>query len=338
MPINALKLMQSTLEKPSIDINLFFIERLIKPEIKKSAKIIDKYNFAARTVDLSKEINQYFLDVATQQIKSTISKKDLTTEEYSVVSDDLNEKLYTYALNNALSFSDIVLNQLNMDTAKSITSLKDIKNDLWAYCLKFSDGENTFYTFRKMSQGKVATDEPQKLSDRLSSFFDSTTSELKLMDHDAVNFDNKIDCFYASGIFYILRKSSFEQIVGLEEEFKEAADSVIKKILETNLIEGMEHLQKELLEKRSVMKALSNIAKKGTHLGFNGGEIEKMKAVLKAFEGEDLKTSKEGKILLENSSDVTYLLKLLNDYYKQGMVSGKYYGSNSGHVIEAKVS
>ena len=58
-----------------------------------------------------------------------------------------------------------------------------------------------------------------------------------------------------------------------------------------------------------------------------------MKEALHTFEGRELKLSGEGKVVLEDANDVNYFVKLLNDYYKQGVVSGKYYGTNSGQVI-----
>ncbi len=62
-----------------------------------------------------------------------------------------------------------------------------------------------------------------------------------------------------------------------------------------------------------------------------------MKDVLKTFEGRDLKMPEEGKVLLEDSNDVKYLIKLINYYYKKGMVSGKFYGSNAGNIVEVKL-
>lgn len=59
-----------------------------------------------------------------------------------------------------------------------------------------------------------------------------------------------------------------------------------------------------------------------------------MKDALKLFEGKELKLSPTGNLVLENSIDVGYFIKLLNDYYKVGVITGKYYGTNSGSIIE----
>lgn len=38
----------------------------------------------------------------------------------------------------------------------------------------------------------------------------------------------------------------------------------------------------------------------------------------------------EGKIVIQNPKDVDMVIKLLCDYYKQGVVTGKNYGTYSG--------
>lgn len=59
-----------------------------------------------------------------------------------------------------------------------------------------------------------------------------------------------------------------------------------------------------------------------------------MKFVLKKMEGRDLKLTKDGKIKLEDMKDLKDFVKLLNDFYKQGLVTGSFYGTNSGRKIE----
>lgn len=321
------------INQDNVSINLYFITRQWKDGVQKSAKIIDKYDFTARAVDLSVDLNDFFRKIAIKQITKTSDNDDYELEEYSVITDDLGDKIYTYALNNALSFSDVINNQLLTGNHGSFSALSEIKNDLWAYCLKFHSNERTLYTFRKASRGKVATDEPRTKLEKLSSYFDTDDAELKVAITETINFDNKVDCLYHNDEFLILRKSGFEQIVGLEEEFIEAASNVIETIKKTGLVEGIELLESTIKEKRSALKTLSNIAKKGTHNSFDGNEIEKMKSVLNEFEGRELNLTPDGKIHLETNDDVTYFVKLLNDFYKQGVVSGSYYGTNSGQII-----
>lgn len=321
------------IEKDAVSVKLYLITRHIKDGVKKTAKVIDKYSFQARTVDLSADLNEFFVGIAKRQIGKVIDSNDYELEEYTVIGDDLGDKIYTYALNNALSFSDVISKQMLSGNCTNISSLSEVKDDLWAYSIRFNHGEDTVYTFRKTSKGKVVTDEPRTKLERLSALFDTDDAELKAAITETISFDNKVDCLYNNKEFLILRKAGFEQIVGLEEEFAEAASGVIEAISKTELVDGIELLKTAIKERRSLLKTLSNIGKKGTHVAFDNDEIAKMKDALHTFEGRELKLSAEGKVILEDENDVSYFVKLLNDYYKQGVVSGKYYGTNSGQVI-----
>lgn len=312
---------------------LYFVTRSIKEGVKKTAKVVDKYDFNLNKIDLSEEMQSFFKDVLKEQLKKVLSKKDIEMVEYTVIGDDLSNKIYTYALNNALSFSSVINHQLSGDNVPSVTSLKEIQDGLWAYCIKASIDGKEFYSFRKTSKGKVATDQPTNKMQKISSWFDSSDSELKPIIGEIINFDDRIDCMYLDDLFYVFKKGVFEQILGLEEEFIESAKQVIEILHASDLIIGLELIEQDLGKNKSLLKSLSSIAKKNNHEGFDKSEIEKMKSVLSKIEGQELKMTEEGKIMLEDESDVKYFIKLLNDYYKEGMVTGKYYGSHSGEVL-----
>ncbi|MEO3988130.1 Kiwa anti-phage protein KwaB-like domain-containing protein [Plesiomonas shigelloides] len=318
----------------SVTFKLFFITRHVKDGVGKNDKVIDKYTFKANSIDMSSDVCDFFKNNSKTQLEKLTKIDGYDLESYNVITDDLGNKLYTYALNNTLSFSDVIFDQLLTNNIGSITSLKEIKKDLWAYCLKVTNSNNQAYLFRKMSSGKVTTDEPQNKKEKISSWFDSNDSELKVINSETVSFDDKLDCIYFNSEFLVIRKSGFEQIVGLEEEFLTVANDVISVIESTNLVVGVEHIKLNLGKSRALMKTLANIGKKGNHSEFNSDEITKMKDALKRFEGKELKVSKDGKLVLENSVDVGYFVKLLNDYYKMGVITGKFYGTNSGSVIE----
>jgi hypothetical protein len=326
---------QSIIEYQNVSIKLYFITREIKDGVKARDKIIDKYRFKCWNVDISKDLYSFFLRIAKNKLNSIVKSEDYDLEPYAVISDDLSDKLYTYALNNALSFSDVVNKQLVYDDIiESITSLTQIKKKLWAYTLKFVIPEKHVLIFRKLSQGKIVTDQPQTTGGKISSFFDSRTSKLEAVIKESINFDDKLDCLYFNEEFLIFRKIGFEQIVGLEDDFIESANQVIDIIKDTNLVEGIENIEKELKESRSLLKTLSYIGKKGNHQNLNNTKIASMKKVLKQFEGKELETTTNGKLIIKSKRDVRDFIKLLNDYYKQGVIFKKYYGTNSGQLLK----
>lgn len=325
----------SVISNDSASVNLYFISRHIKEGISKSSRVLDKYSFQVNSVDISSDLVDFFKKIATSQLLKAKKTEGYELESYSVISDDLSDRLYTYALNNALSFSDVITNQLPSGKIKSISSLKDINADLWAYCLKVQANKDFVYIFRKISPAKVATDEPRNKLEKISSYFDTNAAELKVVFQETISFDGKLDCVYDGDEFLIFRKSSFEAIVGLEQEFTSNANEVISVIKETDLVEGIEHIEEEVQKSRMLVKSLSSIGRKGHHGSFDSGEFLKMKEVYRQFHGKELKTSPEGKLLIEDAKDVGIFVKLLNDYYKQGLVTGKFYGTNSGSVLES---
>ena len=320
------------------NFHLYLVIRKLKKGIAKSKKVLDKYDFHLKKVDINKELKVFFKSNLLKQLEKTIHKKDLEITDYSVIDDDLSHKLYTYSLNNALSFSKVIKNEFIRKDIENISSLKEIKEDLWAYSLKVEIGDEEdnkyFYSFRKISKGKIGTDENNKtIKEKITALFDINDSKLEVLKKETINFDDKVDCVYINGQFYIFSKSQFETIVGLEEEFKQNADNVISILESNNLIEGIEIIKENLSISKSLLKTLANIAKKGNHNNFNSNEIIKMKEAFKKFEGKELKM-KDNKILIEDTKDMTNFVKLLNDYYKQGIITGKYYGTNSGRLLE----
>ena len=74
--------LQEILDKVSTtnvnDLRLYFITRVLKDNIKKSAKIIDKYLFKVYQVDIDDEIRQYLYDLSIEQLDKVINLKSAT--------------------------------------------------------------------------------------------------------------------------------------------------------------------------------------------------------------------------------------------------------------------
>lgn len=335
MPVQSkIENIKSIITDESVSLNLYFITRHVKDGVAKSKRSVDKFTFKTNSIDISTDLVKFFVDITKKQLEKITKKKGYELENYTVISDDLSDKLYTYALNNALSFSDVITKQIPSGDVSAVSSLKDLNNDIWAYCLKIEAKGNSAYIFRKLSASKVSTDEPRTSREKFASYFDSSSSELKIVSHETISFDDKLDCIFTNDEFLIFRKSSFESIVGLEEEFTENAKKVIATLKEADIVEGIELIEEEIAKSKPLLKSLSSISRKGNDANFNENELSKMKNVYKQFENKELKCNSAGKLLIENKGDVKIFVKLLNDYYKQGMITGKYYGTNSGNVIK----
>jgi hypothetical protein len=320
------------------DARLFFITRVLKEDIKKTSKVMDKFLFKVYQVDIDDEIRQHLYDLTKEQLEFVI-KKEFEMVDYDVVSDD-TEHLFTYSMKNkVMSFSDVICNQLNNDVPR-INSIEEIvKHDeeLWAYCVGFNDTEikDWIYTFRKIQANKVAIDEKDNTKFKIKTirtFFSTTSKKLELLKGETVNLDKQIDCIYYEEIFYILKKGYFEQIVGLQEEFKEEAKKVIEELKKTNMIEGLEMIEKQIEDKPSIHKKLVRISRIGNYRNINAKTIKKMQTVCKKY-GDKLNL-KNGKLSIEEEKDIEMVLKMLADYYKTGEVSGKDYGTFAGKELK----
>ena len=322
------------MEHNSSSLWLYLITRELKEGVKSSDKVLDKYDFKANKIDTSEEMQEILREVVLKQIQYAITKDNLEMKEFSIIDDDSSESIYTYALNNALSFTKIITEQLIRPTSiPPVSSLSTIKSKLWAFCIKITVNGKTFYSFRKASKTKIVTDEAQGLSNKIYAMFDSNDSELQLLHGETLAFDDKIDCIYIDEIFYVFKKYGFETLMGLDEEFKQNAETVIDTIIETELVDGLSELREAIETNKSLLKTLANISKRGNCENLNDSEITKMRDVLKKMENRDLKTNASGRIQIDTLDDFKDFAKLLNDYYKQGLVTGSYYGTNSGKII-----
>ena len=316
---------------------LYFITRVLKPNTKKTSKVLDKYLFKVYQIDINDEIRNHLYSLTKDQLEF-LSKHKTELHEYDVITDD-TEQLFTYSMTNkAMSFADVVNDQLKSNPPK-IKSLEEIitEEELWAYCVGFHNkGTDWIYTFRKILSGKVVIDEKEgnkrnAFQKTIRTFFNSKSQKLELIKGETVNLDKQVDCIFYEDTFYIAKKTQFEQIVGLEEEFRIQASEVISELLATKMIEGLEILSRQIEINPSIHKKLVRLSKIGNYKDLDEKTIKKMQKVCKQY-GDKLKL-KDGKLFIEDETDIDLALKMLSDYYKRGEVSGKAYGTFAGKQL-----
>lgn len=320
------------------DTYLYFITRVLKQNQKKNSKVLDKYLFKVYQVDINDEIRNHLYSLTQEQLSYLINKKT-EVHEYDVITDD-TQHLFTYSMTNkVMSFADVVNNQLKAIPPK-ITSLEEIieNEELWAYCVGFQNqDEDNIFTFRKILAGKVAIDEKDSnnrkwIPKALRTVFNTKSQKLELMQGETVNLDKQVDCLYYNDIFYIAKKTQFEQIVGLEEEYKKQAKEVLTQLEETKMITGLEIINQQIESNPSIHKKLVRLTKIGNYKGIDTKAINKMQRICKKY-GNQLNV-KDGKLHIESENDIDLTLKMLADYYKKGEVSGKAYGTYAGKEIK----
>ena len=106
----------------------------------------------------------------------------------------------------------------------------------------------------------------------------------------------------------------------------------IHTLLQVTPFSGIEKLKAVIETKPSVHKKLVKIGMLGTYKNVTAKDIRQMKRVCKQH-GDTLKII-DDKICMEEEADVDVVLKMFGDYYKQGEVSGKSYGTFSGKELK----
>lgn len=320
------------------NLHLYFITRVLKPNIKKNEKVLDKYDFEIYQVDIDNDITEHLYNITVKQLENA-SKKNLEVSEYEAITDDTHQ-IFTYdSTNKAMSFLDVVENKLkNKSKIPKVKNLTEIvsSQELWAYSVGFFDNEqNWIYSFRKILKGKVAVDEVEnknkKLLGTFRTKFNTESSKLEFLKGETINLDERIDCLYFEKIFYIFQKTQFEQITGLTEEFKEHAESVADELIATGMFEGMDLLKTQIKETPAIHKKLVRLKKINNYKDLNQTSLNKMIRIAKKYGGK--LTKKDGKIIIENEDDIDLTIKVLVDFYKKGEFSGKPYGTFSGKEL-----
>ena len=316
---------------------LYFITRYLKEGVNASSRMLDKYEFKVYQIDIDSDIRRHLHESVINQYEYFIKRKE-DIIDYNVISDDTSAIL-TYSLENkVMSFKDVVENQLS-NSPERIQSLDGIlqNEELWAYAvgLYTSDSE-WIYNFKKVMNGKVAITEGDSkkhniLKRSIRARFNSSSEKLELIKGETIFLDKQVDCFYYNDIFYVFRKTKFEQIIGLVEEFKEQSLTVVNELVQTGMIKGLDLIAGQIENKPSIHKKLVRIQKIGNYRELTLDVLFKMQSVCKKY-GDTLKVV-EGKIQIEDEKDIDLTLKMLSDYYKTGEVSGKAYGTYSGKQL-----
>ncbi len=318
----------------SKDTRLYFVTRTEEVIRSRNCVANKKHVFKVYQIDFNLELQESLYN-ATLSYIDRIAKKNYDVIDYDVLSDE-TEHLFTYSISNKIeSFADVVTNQL-LQSAPKVTSLKKLSSNdekMWAYCLSFSssDGKHKMFSFRKILPSKVGVDEKRSF---LKAIFNARSQQLALQKEETISLDEQVDCIYFMDTFFVLKKGNFEQIVGLQEEYKEQAKAIVKEILSSNMLIGGEHLNQLVENKPSIHKKLIKIAKVGNYKSMTSQAIKKMTRISKQH-GVVLKVQ-DDKFILEKEEDVDALIKVLGDYYKKGEVSGKSYGTFSGKELKTR--
>lgn len=318
------------------EVHLYFVTRQLKRDIKSSARVMQRYDFILHRIEINNDVKQMLLSVITERLSELDNDMNIELAEYEAVVDD-ESRVYTYQLKNkAMSFASVLREQLPKGGTLSVRNVSEFlsQNKPWAFCVDvLFGGSDRIVSFTKIGQSRVAVDErnnPERkfLSKVIRTRFDVDSSLLELIEGDTINLDKRMDCLYdfKKDQFFVFSKSNFEKIVGIEEEFKEVAEVVIKDLKNSRVIDGLESLSDELDNDPGLHRKLYKLKKSPDYKALDSKRLSRMKLVAKSFK---LKlNSKGGKLLVESRDDFDLVIKLLDDYFVQSEQTGNKYGAS----------
>lgn len=334
------KLLEELKEFTSVDtVHMYIVERRIKPGVKSSERPSEKFEYIPLQVNLSLDL----MPVVSKMLNKVIERKvkeDVAIIEYEPIDDTL-DKLYTYTdLGKIIGFKDFLASLGDeVKTLKSFSELEELEK-AWALCYGYYNNKSKkwLYCIKKLSPRRIAVEAntsksiTEAFKNGIYSYFDLESETLKLFNGFSLNIEPSIDMIYYNKTIYIFQKKAFEELTSLTEEFEILAGEIITEIKALKFIEGMKFMSEIVALKPAFRNKLIK-AKSIGNIDFLAGKDIK-KEFNRVGKRLDIKFSfdKHGKILAESEEDAENIIKVLSEFYKEGIFGGKIFESPAGRI------
>lgn len=322
-------------------VHMYIIERKVKPESKSKDRPSLRFEYLPLQVNISPDLMPIVCSMLSKAIEKKV-KEDVEIVDYEVIDDDLN-KVHTYTdLGKITGFQEFLKNRLGQEIKplKSFDELKEIEK-AWALCYGFYNQKSKkwLYCIKKLSPRRIAvetqtaTTVSEAIKNGIHSFFDMQTKTLKPFNGFSLNIEPSIDMVYLDEVIYIFQKRAFEDITSLTEEFENVAHDIISEIEEIKFIDGLQHLSGTITQKPAYRNKLIK-AKAIGNIDF----LKTCKNIKKEFEraGKKLEIKfsfdQTGKIIALNGEEAENIIRVLCEYYKEGIFGGKVFESPAGRI------
>lgn len=315
----------------SANVRLYFITKNLKSGVSRREKALNKYQYECIRVNVDESLQRYFLMLLHGQVQAVLANDEIEYTEFQIIDDDFRDKIYTYALNNATSFHDLLNNKMVAGVdIPYVSSLSQIRDNLCAYSISIEDGTSIrLISFRRITRARIATEQ----SAGLKALFRTNDRRLVSTDGESINFDEKVDCVFHDGDFFVFHKKSFENLAGLDDEYKAMALEMLEELAENDFVSGINLLLDEAGKSPIVAKQLARISKAQGHRNIDQNRISKMQEICSSL-GLNLKVE-DGKIVVDDLNDAKLLIRLLDQYYLSCMQTGDAFGSHAKKKLDA---
>ncbi|SHF94300.1 Kiwa anti-phage protein KwaB-like domain-containing protein [Flavisolibacter ginsengisoli] len=336
------KLLNRLEEFTSVEtVHLYVIERKTKLDHGTKARPSDKFEYAPLQIQLSPEL----MPVISSMLKKVIEKKikeDVQIVEYEVI-DDTIDKIYSYTdLGKISGFQEFLKNRLNKQISplKTFEELADLEK-AWALCYGFynSKQKKWLYCIKKLQPSKMAveietsTSVNEAVKNGFTALFDTKTKSLKPFKGFSLNIEPSIDMIYVDEGIYIFQKKAFEDITSITEEFEVVAQEIVAEIEDIKFVDGLKHLSGVIAQKPAFRNKLIK-AKAIGNLEF----LKTCKDIKKEFKRAGNKLAikfnfdGKGRVIALDEHAAEDIIKVLCEYYKEGIFGGKVFESPAGRL------
>ncbi|MBN8669392.1 MAG: DUF4868 domain-containing protein [Chitinophagales bacterium] len=324
-------------------VHMYIIERRQKEGAKKNGRPSEKFEYIPMQVNLSADLVPLVSSMLEKVIERKV-KEDVQILDYEPIDDTL-DKLYTYNdLGKITGFNEFLKN-LGKEI-KTLTSFEELEQieKAWALCYGYYDGKKKewLYCIKKLSPRKIAVEVKtsenvlQAAKYGIQSFFDTKTKTLKPLNGFSINLDPSIDMVYYNETIYIFQKKAFEELTSLTEEFEILANEIVGEIEKLNFIQGLNFLSQTILNKPAYRNKLIKAKSIGNIDFLTDKNIKRefsragKKLNIKfAFDGHD-------NIIAANENDAENIIRVLSEFYKEGIFGGKIFESPAGRLKNSR--
>lgn len=289
----------SKLDLENSSIKLYFITKISDASVN---------NYASYTVDLNTQANKFREDFL-EKLQESIENKPLN--EFEIVTPEIDsiEFLNSAEVNNLSTIKSL----LNPITAKPLTDLNLISDDIWGYIavltLPNKKQVNLFRKYVKVTAYKAKTQfrikngQLEKIKPEQSVFLDFKT--------DSIEIDNKM---------YVINRYYFHIFFAFDSAYVEFVEKALEDLRSVDAIENFDDFSKRCLSSGNLTKKLVTIIKEDRLKWFKEN-IDKMPQMVIDF---DLKVKiQNNKIHFTNKDcKITDVMKLIMRCCVQDPVDG----------------
>lgn len=289
----------SKLDLENSSIKLYFITKISDASVN---------NYASYTVDLNTQANKFREDFL-EKLQESIENKPLN--EFEIVTPEIDsiEFLNSAEVNNLSTIKSL----LNPITAKPLTDLNLISDDIWGYIavltLPNKKQVNLFRKYVKVTAYKAKTQfrikngQLEKIKPEQSVFLDFKA--------DSIEIDNKM---------YVINRYYFHIFFSFDSAYVEFVEKALEDLRSVDAIENFDDFSKRCLSSGNLTKKLVTIIKENRLKWFKEN-IDKMPQMVIDF---DLKVKiQNNKIHFTNKDcKITDVMKLIMRCCVQDPVDG----------------